>query len=150
MGASITFNQLPVGGGAGSAYGAGARTGAIRQRLTTPAWSIEIDVTGADATAVIAGELDVTATLPLQRQLRHIVDACPRQLSIDAAGIAFIDCAATWVLVDAGRSLPPGRKPVIRSPSPALRLVLGLTGLASRCELVPGVRDDSGPPIGRW
>jgi anti-anti-sigma factor len=148
--ASITGNQLPVGGGAGSACGAGARTGAIRQRLTTPAWSIEIDVTGADATAVIAGELDITATLPLRRQLRHIVDACPRRLSIDAAGIGFIDCAATRVVVDAGRSLPPGHKPVIHSPSPAMLLVLRLTGLASQCELVPGAPHDGGPPTGRW
>ena len=107
----------------------------MRQRLTTPAWSIEIDVTGTYATAVIAGDLDVTATLPLQRQLRHIVDARPQRLSIDAPGIGFIDCAATRVVVDAGRSLPPGRKPVIHSPSLALRLVLRLTGLASHCEI---------------
>jgi anti-anti-sigma factor len=133
--ASITGNQPPDGGGAGSACGAGARTRAIRQRLTTPAWSIEIDVTGTYATAVIAGDLDVTAALPLQRQLRPIVDARPRRLSIDAAGIGFIDCAATRVVVDAGRSLPPGRKPVIHSPSPAMRLVLRLTGLASHCEI---------------
>jgi anti-anti-sigma factor len=148
--ASITGSQLPVGGSAGGAYGAGARTGAIRQRLTTPAWSIEIDVTGADATVVIAGELDVTATLPLQRQLRHIVDARPRQLRINAAGIAFIDCAATRVVVDAGRSLPPGRKPVIRSPSPALLLVLRLTGLASQCVLVPAAEHDTRLATGQW
>jgi anti-anti-sigma factor len=119
-----------------SACGIAEHTGVMQRRLTAPAWSIEIDVADGEATAVIAGELDVTAIPPLQLLLRHVVDARPRRLSIDAAGIRFIDCAAARVVIlDAGRSLPPGHKPVIRSSSPAMWLVLTLTGLAGQCEI---------------
>jgi anti-anti-sigma regulatory factor len=39
------------------------------------------------------------------------------------------------MIVATGRSLPAGRRPVIRRPSPAVRRILELTGLDAQCEI---------------
>jgi len=39
------------------------------------------------------------------------------------------------MIVATGRSLPPGRRLVIRRPSPAVRRILELTGLDAQCEI---------------
>ena len=86
---------------------------------------------------ILTGELDVTAVPLVRARLRVITLSRPQRLVIDAAGVAFLDCAAARAMVAAGQCLPAGVKPVIRSPSPAVRLVLGLTGLADQCEISP-------------
>ena len=76
------------------------------------------------------------SAVPLLRaQLRAAAPAWRRRLVIDAAGITFIDCAAARVLVAAVGGRPDWGGPVVRRPSPAVRLVLGLTGLADQCEI---------------
>jgi hypothetical protein len=51
------------------------------------------------------------------------------------ARVAFIDCATTWLITRTGQYLPPGSRVLIRQPSAAVRRVLDITGLGSRCEI---------------
>ena len=62
-------------------------------------------------------------------------DARPRRLVLEMSGVDFIDCAAARLIASTGRFLPEGRRPVIRHPSPVLRRLLELTGLAAHCEV---------------
>ncbi|HZI75238.1 MAG TPA: STAS domain-containing protein, partial [Gemmatimonadales bacterium] len=91
--------------------------------------------TAGTATLVISGELDVTTTPLLSRQLAQILECRPQRLVFDMSGVDFIDCAAIRLIALTGRFLPEGRRPVIRSPSPAARRLLELTGLAAHCEV---------------
>jgi anti-anti-sigma factor len=91
--------------------------------------------TSGTATLVISGELDVTTTALLSRQLAQILEGRPQRLVFDMSGVDFIDCAAARLIASTGRFLPEGRRPVIRSPSPVVRRLLGLTGFAAQCEI---------------
>lgn len=102
-----------------------------------PAPSLVIKtVTAAQAaTVVIGGELDL-ATMPLlSRQLAQTLDDRPQRLIFDMAGVDFIDCASLRLIASTSRYLPAGRRPVIWRPSPVVRRMLELTGLAAHCEV---------------
>lgn len=107
---------------------------------------IEVAVTAGIAAIVIRGELDPATTPLLARRLAQILADGPKRLVFDMAGVTFIDCAASRLIVGTGRCLPLGRRPVIRHPSPAVRRILELTGLAAHCEAdgPPGPRSPSG------
>jgi anti-anti-sigma regulatory factor len=77
----------------------------------------------------------VSAVPLLRAQLRAVALTWPRRPVIDTAGITFIDCAAARVLIAAVGGRPDWGRPVMRCPSPAVRLVLELTGLADQCEI---------------
>ena len=100
-----------------------------------PPMVIEAAVTAETALIVIRGELDPATTPLLARRLAQILADGPKRLVFDMAGVGFIDCAAARLIVGTGRCLPPGRRPVIRRPSPAVRRILELTGLAAHCEV---------------
>ena len=95
---------------------------------------IEAAVSAGTATIVISGELDAATMPPLARRLAQILADRPQRLVFDMAGVGFIDCAAARLIAGTGRYLPAGRRPVIRRPSPAVRRMLELTGLAAHCE----------------
>jgi anti-anti-sigma factor len=86
-------------------------------------------------TVVISGELDLTVMPPLAEQLARVLAGNPQQLIFDMARVGFIDCASARLIAGTGHSLPDGRRPVIRSPSPAARRVLELTGLDTCCQV---------------
>ena len=69
-----------------------------------------VTMTGETATVVLRGELD-------------------------AAQLTFIDCASARLIAGTDGWLPPGVKPVITHPAPAVRRVLQASGLDARCEL---------------
>jgi anti-sigma B factor antagonist len=100
---------------------------------------IEAAVSAGSATIVIRGELDAATAPLLARRLTQILADEPQRLVFDMAGVGFIDCAAARLIAGTGRCLPVGRRPVIRRPSPAVRRMLELTGLAAHCEV-------EGPP----
>lgn len=87
------------------------------------------------ATVIIFGELDLVTASFLGEHLAAILDKKPRRLVFHLDQVGFIDCAAARRIVGTGRSLPPGQRPVIRYPSPAVRRVLKLTGLDAQCEV---------------
>lgn len=96
---------------------------------------MEVTLEAGTATVVISGELDALAVPLLSSQLARILDARPGRLVINLAGVGFIDCAAARLITGTGRYLPRGELVVIRSPSPPVRRLLELSGLAARCEV---------------
>jgi anti-anti-sigma factor len=92
------------------------------------------DRAAGTTTVVISGELDLTVMPPLAKQLARVLAGNPQQLVFDMARVGFIDCASARLIAGTGRSLPDGRRPVIRNPSPAARRILELTGLDARCQ----------------
>jgi anti-anti-sigma factor len=71
----------------------------------------------------------VSEQLALVRQTR------PERLVLDLTRTSFLDCGSARMIVATGRSLPPGRRPVIRCPSREVRRILELTGLDADCEI---------------
>ena len=67
--------------------------------------------------------------------LAPILAERPQYLVFDLDRVSFIDCAAARLITGTGRSLPAGRRPVIRPPSTAVRRILKLTGLDTHCEV---------------
>jgi anti-anti-sigma factor len=100
-----------------------------------PSLTVETTVTTEMAMVIIRGELDLTTTPLLCRQLAQIRYGSPQRLVFDMSGVDFIDCAAARLIASTGRFLPEGRRPVIRRPSPVVRRLLELTGLAAHCEV---------------
>lgn len=96
---------------------------------------IDIDLTAGTLTLVISGELDPVSTPSLDALLAQIGDGAPQRLVFDLAGVGFIDCATARLITGTGRFLPPGQRPVIRRPAPAVRRILDLTGLDADCEI---------------
>ena len=92
-------------------------------------------MTGGTATVVIGGELDLASLPSLAARLDRILADKPRRLVFDMTGVGFADCAAARLIASTGRSLPDGRRPVIRSPGPLVRRVLELTGLDAELEI---------------
>jgi anti-sigma B factor antagonist len=86
-------------------------------------------------TVALSGELDLVTSSFLGQHLARLLGKRPQRLVFDMAQIDFIDCATARLIVTTGRSLPGGQRPVIRSPSAAVRRILKLTGLDAHCEV---------------
>jgi anti-anti-sigma factor len=97
--------------------------------------TVGTDEAAGTVTVVISGELDVTITPSLAELLARVLDRKPQRLVFDLAQVDFIDCAAARLIVDMGRSLPAGRRVVIRRPGPAVRRILELTRLDAHCQV---------------
>jgi len=97
--------------------------------------AIEVNVGTGTTTVFISGELDL-ATMPfVSGQLTLVLQTRPERLVLDLTRTGFLDCGSARMIVATGRSLPAGRRPVIRRPSPAVRRILELTGLDAQCEI---------------
>jgi anti-anti-sigma factor len=96
---------------------------------------MEVTIAAGTATVVISGELDALALPLLSSRFAQIMDARPGRLVINLAAVEFMDCAAARLIISTGGYLPRGERVVIRSPSPPVRRLLELTGLAARCEM---------------
>jgi stage II sporulation protein AA (anti-sigma F factor antagonist) len=97
--------------------------------------AIEVEVGPTTTTVFISGELDLE-TMPLvSGQLALVLQTRPKRLVLDLTRTGFVDCGSARMIVAAGRSLPDGRRPVIRRPNPGVRRVLELTGLDANCEI---------------
>ena len=96
---------------------------------------IEVHVGTATTTVFISGELDL-ATMPfVAEQLALVRQTRPERLVLDLTRTSFLDCGSARLIIATGQSLPAGRRPVIRRPSPGVRRILGLTGLDADCEI---------------
>jgi anti-anti-sigma factor len=97
--------------------------------------AVEVDVAPGTTTVFISGELDL-GTMPfVSEQLTLVLETRPERLVLDLTRTDFLDCGSARMIVATGRSLPAGRRPVIRRPSPAVRRILELTGLDAHCEI---------------
>ena len=100
-----------------------------------PPVTVEADIKLGTATVVVRGELDLVTASFLGQHLAPILAVKPQCLVFDLGRVSFIDCAAARLIAGTDRSLPAGRRPVIRPSSAAVRRILRLTGLDARCEL---------------
>jgi len=97
--------------------------------------AIEVEVGSGTTTVFISGELDL-ATMPfVSEQLALVLQTRPERLVLDLTRTGFLDCGSARMIVATGRSLPVGRRPVIRGPRPGVRRILELTGLDADCEI---------------
>jgi anti-sigma B factor antagonist len=78
---------------------------------------------------ILRGDLDLLTAALFSERLARAMASQPDGLVLDLARLAFIDCAGARAMAAAGRWLPPGQQPVLRSPGPAICRVLLLTGL---------------------
>jgi anti-anti-sigma factor len=113
----------------------GPRRKALPTSPAEPPVTVEADIKLGTATVVISGELDLVAASFLGQLLAPILAERPQYLVFHLGGVSFIDCAAARLIIGTGRSLPAGRRPVIRPPSVAVRRILKLTGLDTHCEI---------------
>ncbi|HEY1919812.1 MAG TPA: STAS domain-containing protein [Streptosporangiaceae bacterium] len=99
-------------------------------------------VPGADAEITIRGELDLTAAAALEQALERLRGTTSGGLVLQLGTVAFIDCACARVIARAASTWPGPGRVVLRDPSPAVRRVFQLTGLAAAVQL-----DPAGPPL---
>jgi anti-anti-sigma factor len=87
--------------------------------------------TGSDATGApvisVAGDLDISNADALEATVASLTATRPVRLTFDLSALRFIDSAGIAVLLHASSSVSDVR---LRSPSPAVRRVVELTGLA--------------------
>lgn len=98
--------------------------------------AIESRSSHGTTTVVVSGELDLLSVPCLREHLAAVLrGGGAGRLVLDLSGTDFIDCGSAREIADAGRLLPPGQRPVIRAPRPAVRRVFQLTGLDAYCEI---------------
>jgi anti-anti-sigma factor len=100
-----------------------------------PPLAVEVAMTTETAIVVIRGELDPTTTPLLCWHLAQIRYGRPQRLVFDMSGVDFMDCAAARLIARTALFLPEGCRPVIQRPSPVVRRLLELTGVAAHCEV---------------
>jgi anti-anti-sigma factor len=96
---------------------------------------LEITVThaGEATTVTLVGEIDLSTSTQLNRELDVLLDGTPvsGRLRIDLAGVTFMDTTGVAVLLKARRrALELGCRFVVSSTSPAIARLFDITGLA--------------------
>ena len=99
--------------------------------------TIKVETRQGVTTVVVNGELDLVTRPYLTAQLALATRDRPGRIVFDLGGTLFMDCGSARLIVDAGRWLPDGGRPVIRRPGPGVRRILELTGLDAHCEIEP-------------
>ena len=90
-------------------------------------FSIVVTTDADDATILVAGELDLASAPQLQRAFD---DRLERQVTVDLAGVTFIDSTGLRALVTARNDLAErNQQLVVGRCSPAAARVFALTGL---------------------
>jgi anti-anti-sigma factor len=99
-----------------------------------PAFDITVEggPPGSERRALVAvtGEIDVATAPDLGRTLSELVEEGRNELTVDLAGVAFIDASGIGTLVGAARRARlAGGSVILRTPSGAVRRMLVLAGL---------------------
>jgi anti-sigma B factor antagonist len=74
----------------------------------------------------LTGELDLLGADSLRHAVAAALEGSPRRLAFDLSGLRFIDSAGLAVLIEASSRVDQLE---LRSPSPAVRRAVELTGL---------------------
>lgn len=93
----------------------------------------DVEASGSDGTitARLVGELDLVTVPSFEEHLDRLRQEGARQLTLDLAGLAFIDSTGLSALVSAlKRYRAEGGDIVLRSPTRATSKVLEISGLA--------------------
>jgi anti-anti-sigma factor len=108
---------------------------------------VSVDLADSSVRIGLRGELDVADAPTLAAVLTSAIDNGVRRLVLDLVELAFIDAAGIGVIVRAHNRLTTlGGVLTVRSPSPMLRRILDLTGLADLVQPVaPEAASDERP-----
>jgi anti-anti-sigma factor len=82
---------------------------------------------------VLAGELDTSNAGSLQRTVASLTSARPDRIVFDVSGLRFMDSAGIAVLIGAAAQVETVE---LRNPSPIVRRVVEITGLAGTLQIV--------------
>jgi anti-sigma B factor antagonist len=78
-----------------------AGTAKIAGRMITPTpFEIKADTTGSAATLTVVGELDIATVPELRAQAQRALDPTVTSLTIDLAGVEFIDSSGLSLLIE--------------------------------------------------
>ena len=94
---------------------------------------LDVQVRGdAESTTVtVAGEIDLSTSTRLNRELDAVLDGSPARLRIDLSDVPFMDTTGVAVLLKARRrALEQDCRFAVSSASPALTRLFEITGLA--------------------
>jgi anti-sigma B factor antagonist len=94
---------------------------------------LHVDITseGEAAVLVLRGELDPHTAPTLQRHIDSTVGADTKTLTLDVAGLLFIDSSGLRVIIAAHKDMEArGGRLVLRDPTVTTRRLLDITGLA--------------------
>jgi len=98
--------------------------------MVTP---FDIDVSGAPATpvVVVSGEIDVATSPLLRNELNALVGRGARDITLEFAGVSFVDSSGLGVLVGTYKRLREDGDGSIRilGAQPSVRKVFEITGL---------------------
>jgi anti-sigma B factor antagonist len=91
---------------------------------------VEHRLDGDRAEVIVVGELDIYRAPELRSVLFEVLGAGARRVTVDRAGVSFLDSTGLGVLVSALKKLrQDGGELEIRRPTPTTRKVLEITGL---------------------
>ena len=117
----------PFGAGSGEHDSTSGNTVAFSRRYPSP------DL----GTLAVRGELDISTSASLQRELHGLLEAAVQRIEIDLSGVVFMDSSALSALVGAHeRAGKRGQQLALVNPSPACVKVLGITGLDQVFDLI--------------
>jgi anti-anti-sigma factor len=95
---------------------------------------VTVDTAGDGPVIKVVGELDASNVATLSTVVDYHVEKHPRVLSFDLAGLSFIDTSGIASLISARNAVGAVR---ILHPSPAVRSIIELTGLADILVMEP-------------
>lgn len=118
-------------------------------RPAPPQLAIRTSRTSAEAVTIhLLGELDLVTEQLLSEQLRTVLSTPETvHVTIDAAGLSFMDSSGLRVLLGLYRELDRRAGSVtVTSPQPLVRKVITVSGVHDRLRLTEEQESDAGPP----
>ena len=97
-----------------------------------PEFSCRTTVADGEAVVAVCGELDLSTAAELSRSLAPVLDQHPQAVTVDLAGLQFIDSTGLTLLVRTSKRLREHHGALrLACPTPPVRRVLELVGLDS-------------------
>src|SRR5215831_6726154 len=87
---------------------------------------IQLDLTGRDPVIVLSGYVDQSTTPQLRAALGDLIDTDHNRITIDVAGVVFIDSTGIGALAGAYKR---GAEVTVRHPTPTVMRELVMCGL---------------------
>jgi anti-anti-sigma factor len=96
----------------------------------SPEFTCQATLDQGEAVVSVCGELDMSTAPELSRSLADVLDQHPRDLTLDLAGVEFIDSTGLTLLVRASMDVKAHEGTFhLRHPRPPVRRVLEIVGL---------------------
>jgi anti-anti-sigma factor len=103
-------------------------------RDSVPVPRVDVAWAGGMATVVIHGELSLTTAPEVAARLAEVTSRQPSRLIVDLSGLPDSAGPRMVRIIDRARlALPPDCRLIIRSPTPAARRLIEVTGLSRVC-----------------